>query len=278
MMRASRRATPLLLILLWIWVLSVFVTLDMFFNVSLFDGIRPGTALYHGMRRAGHAMVGERDLDAEPAGGPAPAVRIEAPTGPGCRTVAPATSPGMDVTMPQGGFTAWNDPSGKPAQGEYVDGRRDGLWRWNWPDGSKRETREYRNGLLHGKVESFWPGGGKQVVEEYVEGKPHGEWRRWYAGGQPASEEHYESGVLQGRLTHWYESGAKAAEAEFLAGTSVGLVTRWHENGNRAEEGMYLDGKKEGPWFAWDENGRKTLQGVYVGGKTGPPGPPRPPG
>jgi len=53
------RVRPLLLILLWIWVITVAILVDMFWNVDEFDGFRPRASLYRGMRVAAHLMVGE---------------------------------------------------------------------------------------------------------------------------------------------------------------------------------------------------------------------------
>lgn len=61
----ARRVRPLLLILLWIWVLCMVVVLDLFLNVDELDGFRPRAKLYRGMRVAAHEMVGEPIEDAE---------------------------------------------------------------------------------------------------------------------------------------------------------------------------------------------------------------------
>jgi hypothetical protein len=57
--REPRRVRPLLLVLLWAWAICVFLVLDLFLNVEEFDGIRPRSNLYRGMRFAAHRMVGE---------------------------------------------------------------------------------------------------------------------------------------------------------------------------------------------------------------------------
>ena len=54
-----RRVRFTLLVLLWIWAICVFTVVDLFWNVSEFDGVRPRAAIYEGMRRAAHKMVGE---------------------------------------------------------------------------------------------------------------------------------------------------------------------------------------------------------------------------
>jgi len=45
--------------LLWVWVICVVLTLDLFLNVDEVDAIRPRAKLYRGMRIAAHKMVGE---------------------------------------------------------------------------------------------------------------------------------------------------------------------------------------------------------------------------
>jgi len=281
----KRRVRPLLLVLLWVWAACVFVTLDLFLNVPEFDRLRPRARLYEAMRWSGHEITGEPyEVGLESGGGAGAAFTAsreedeETAIEPGTRRVEPVLCRHGDVSAAarDGGFTEWNDPGGTPGRGEYVDGRRHGMWAWNWPDGSKRETREYKNGVLHGKVASWYQGGQQQVAEEYADGKRHGEWRSWYPSGKPASEEHYDNGRIQGTLVQWHENGQKAGEAEFVAGSSVGPFVRWHANGAKAEEGFFLDGRKEGPWVAWDEGGNPTSHEVYVGGKVRAPGPAAP--
>jgi hypothetical protein len=53
------RVRARLLILLWIWAATVFVVVDLFLDVDAFDGFRPRSSLYRGMRVAAHRMVGE---------------------------------------------------------------------------------------------------------------------------------------------------------------------------------------------------------------------------
>jgi antitoxin component YwqK of YwqJK toxin-antitoxin module len=280
----ARRVRPTLLVLLWVWVACVALAVDLFLNVPAFDRIRPRARLYGEMRRAGHEMVGEPIEEAEPVAGTASTRRPDFARGegspPGLRPSGATAGVNGEATaiLQHGGFTAWNDPGGRPGKGEYANGEREGTWVWYWPDGSLRERREYRSGLLEGKLEAWYPDGRPQAREEYREGKPHGEWRRWYESGKPAAQENYEEGVLHGSLVRWHENGTKAMEAHFIRGSSIGPVCRWDRSGRKAEEGTIVDGKKEGPWFTWDASGKRVLQGLFEGGRALPAGPPRPPG
>jgi len=72
--RAPRkRVRWTLLILLWAWVIVLFLTLDLFFNVSGLDAVRPRSETYRAARYAAHKMVGEEYLD-----GDFPNPRVEA--------------------------------------------------------------------------------------------------------------------------------------------------------------------------------------------------------
>jgi antitoxin component YwqK of YwqJK toxin-antitoxin module len=268
-----RRVRPLLLALLWAWAILVFVVLDLFLDVEEFDRVRPDAALYQGMRRAAHKMVGTPDSGqggseslASSGGGSSdgspPATAVERP--PPGRPLHRHLVRGVDKTyVKYGTFTQWNDPKGKKSSGEYSNGRRDGVWVWVWPDGSKQEERHYEDGVLEGKVSSWYENGQMMGEEEYHLGTPHGAWRTWHPDGTHASEEHYANGVLDGALEHWHANGKPAAKATYDKGTPLGVMTFWHPNGELAERGEFLDGKRVGRWTRWDERGRVVKEEVF---------------
>ena len=72
------RVRKTLLLLLWIWALCVFLTLDLFLNVREFDAIRPRADIYRGMRAAAHKMIGEPYLEDDFAVADAPRARPDA--------------------------------------------------------------------------------------------------------------------------------------------------------------------------------------------------------
>lgn len=68
---SGSRIRPLLLALLWVWAGCVFLVLDLFLDVPAFNGLRPRSSLYSGMRAAAHRMVGTA---LEDQGSPSPRV------------------------------------------------------------------------------------------------------------------------------------------------------------------------------------------------------------
>jgi antitoxin component YwqK of YwqJK toxin-antitoxin module len=255
-----RRVRPVLLVLLWVWAILVFVVVDLFRNVPAFDRIRPEAKLYEGMRKAAHEMVGE------PYRGPLGDPRAPA------RAVATARNGTVGYDDPErarrepagersvyrdlrrvgvqrsaaGGYTKWNDPGNGPGRGAMRDGQRDGLWTWDWPDGGKRETREYRRGVLQGTVTAWYRNGTKQVEERYGNGVPEGAWNWWFPDGRSAIEAIYANGRLHGRITKWYENGQVALRGELREGEREGDWTEYDEAGNETRRAVYMAGRQVG--------------------------------
>jgi len=261
----KRRVRPLLLVLLWVWAISVFVTLDLFLNISQFDVVRPRAPFYEGMRWEGHEIVGEpyKPPAGEPVVVAVTPVEEERTARPE-RVVGGTDTTLGESTVRHGGFTQWNDPPGK-AEGEYKNGRRQGTWTWRWQDGRVRETREYVDGKLNGITASFFADGKHEVLERYADGRPDGTWSSWHPNGQRASVEHYENGVLQGDATCWYANGQVRVERSFDHGEPAGRMTAYHENGQKAEEGRFEGGRETGVWTSWDERGIETRNATRAG-------------
>jgi hypothetical protein len=242
--KKRRRIRPVLLVLLWAWAIVVFLIVDLFWNVSEFDGVRPRAALYQGMRKAAHDMVGEPLVDpsgeerAEPVVG---SLMVEERPNPyaGRKSAPPGTRPPRAVRTHKrtafrdhGTWTQWNLPGLKTGEGERNEkGRKQGAWTWKWKDGSQREERHYDDGTLHGSVKSWFEDGQQQVEENYVQGKRAGTWKYWHPNGQLAAQETYEAGLPEGEWTMWFADGTKAMQGSYQAGKPVGTWSFWNEDG-----------------------------------------------
>jgi hypothetical protein len=71
---ANRRIRWTLLVLLWLWVGCIVLVLDLFWNVSAFDRVRPDATLYRATRYVAHRLVGERYVDDDAFGRATPEV------------------------------------------------------------------------------------------------------------------------------------------------------------------------------------------------------------
>lgn len=97
-----------------------------------------------------------------------------------------------------GPYARWHAGTNElAATGNYVDGRRDGVWKLFYPSGALRATGPYRRG------------------------ERHGAWSEWYEDGVQASDGHYVGGRRDGRWSWFDERGAITRQATFSRGKKV---------------------------------------------------------
>ena len=120
----------------------------------------------------------------------------------------------------------------KSMEGNYKDGKEDGLWVWWYENGQKEAEVNWKNG------------------------KQDGLHLNWYENGQKAAEGNNKDGKFDGLHLEWYKNGQKAVEANYKDGKEEGLETQWHENGQKGIEKNYKDGTLvEGSAKYWNSKG-----------------------
>jgi len=96
-----------------------------------------------------------------------------------------------------GPVTAWHENGQKEGEGNFKDGKPDGLI-----------TRWYENGQ-------------KKKEENYKDGNEDGLHTSWYENGQKMEEENYKDGKWHGLQIGWYEDGTEAGRRTFKNGEPV---------------------------------------------------------
>ena len=108
----------------------------------------------------------------------------------------------------------------KSEEGNYKDGKRDGLW-------------------------TSWHENGKKKKEgNYKDGKRDGLWTSWYDNEQKKKEGNYKDGTDDGLWTIWHENGQKGFEGNYKDGKRDGLWGYWSKNGQKQQEENYKDGER----------------------------------
>lgn len=113
--------------------------------------------------------------------GPAPAWSTDPKTN--CKVWNPAPAPnetvswsgGCENSLAQGkGVVQWiqNGKPGSRSEGEYLEGRANGLIVTTWPDG-RRAEREFRAGIVSGRSIVFYPSG-RRLEQEWRDNSPYG--------------------------------------------------------------------------------------------------------
>jgi antitoxin component YwqK of YwqJK toxin-antitoxin module len=137
----------------------------------------------------------------------------------------------------------------------------------DYPNGKKKQEREYRDGKLNGIVSNWYENGQKESVGEWKDGQPDGNTSTWYENGQKQVEFKMRAGKLHGESIAWYENGEKKSEIEMRDGNLQGAETTWYENGKKKSEVERRDGKKNGGETTWYENGKKESESEWRDGK-----------
>ena len=154
----------------------------------------------------------------------------------------------------------------------------------------KRESRSYKDGLMHGVSIEWYENGQKKIEQIFEKGQKNGAMRLWHDNGQlwaetswengkingifkdwrkdgqPDTEQSYKDDELHGTQRTWHENGQLGTESTFVNGEIEGLFNKWYENGILAETGNFKSGQKEGTWKYWDREGEITKEQIYING------------
>ncbi len=197
--------------------------------------------------------------------------------------------------QPHGAYLWWHKNGTLNTKGQFVEGRRDGVWSWSYedgqefadvtfqrdeltgtehhwdPDGTLLTTGDYRDGQpWNGTFVDF--DGTKLLItfqRSFKEGQPDGGWIWRYADGTPNTHGSFINGQKHGSWMWWYENGQKFAETEYNNGTSLGSLRHWSQDGELLTEGEYaLDGREwNGTFVDFSSDMAMTAQRSFVDGR-----------
>lgn len=94
-----------------------------------------------------------------------------------------------DTVVPQNGPYEKKHPNGQVSlTGEMRDGKREGLWKSFYEDGTPWSEGEYKNGVRHGKTVTWFENGKMRYEGVYTNGEQSGKWRYYNENGQLEKE------------------------------------------------------------------------------------------
>lgn len=133
---------------------------------------------------------------------------------------------------------------GTVENGQYVGGKKVGVWLRQTTQGLPVREETYDNGVLSGAFVAYHPNQAIAMKGQYQDGQRVGEWTSYHPNGQLKSR------------------GTFACDKEQL------LWEFWHPNGRKAQSGVYVDGVKVGEWNFFSED--QTLIRVDTYGNVEP--------
>jgi antitoxin component YwqK of YwqJK toxin-antitoxin module len=95
----------------------------------------------------------------------------------------------------------------------------------------KAETIEYENGKRQGLYKKWFPNGTLSFEASYDNGLQHGIAKSWWKNGELRSISNYNTGIVNGVQKQWYKSGNIFKEMTIVNGKEEGLQKAWRENG-----------------------------------------------
>ena len=107
----------------------------------------------------------------------------------------------------------------------YVNGKKDGIAKKWFLNGSLAEVRHYKNGLKVGMHQSWWENGNKKFVYYFNDnGAYEGNVRDWYTNGQLFKNFNYKNGKESGIQQMWQSTGKIRANYNVVHGDRYGLI------------------------------------------------------
>jgi hypothetical protein len=156
------------------------------------------------------------------------------------------------------------------AEGNLVDGLRQGVCRRFWPNGSKESEGEYTQGLGVGLHREWYRNGqlhteGVLAVDSLGNSMEVGHWRYWYDNGQLQRDGMWDTDGAgkRGLWKRWHRNGRLAWQGRYEADPNSvpgwlesGLWLFLHDNGSIAAMGRYDRGSPVDTWWLWAPDGR----------------------
>ena len=166
--------------------------------------------------------------------------------------------------------------------GTYLDGRRDGDWKFYDQKGDLSITGNYKNGKRNGVWVEYHEGGEKihfkQSYEDdkiidpifisyhktgeidtkgnYQDGKKHGEWISFFESGKVSLIGKFKNGKQSG-MFYCYDVNGIRLQVFFDSPSDFNYKRyRNHKEGIMIEEGVIKYGKRHGDWKTYDEFGK----------------------
>jgi antitoxin component YwqK of YwqJK toxin-antitoxin module len=151
-------------------------------------------------------------------------------------------------------------------EGKYKNGKKEGVWYWYYPDGEILQEENWSNGKLDGDFVEYDENRTIRTQGTYFEGTEEGEWL--YVQGHAIEKGVYFDGMRSGLWTTQWKTDAKPiSEIEYDQDLYNGKYVLYHANGKIRETGKYSGGERTGIWYLYDEEGELLLTTVYVEGR-----------
>lgn len=112
----------------------------------------------------------------------------------------------------------------------------------HWPNGKKRAEGEIIEGRREGRWTYWYQFGQKMEEGQYLANRKTGRWTRWHPNGRIQWISHYQRGKRHGAFAVYLRDGSLAEEGEFVDGKRHGMWTKYYPLDKGKDEILYEHG------------------------------------
>jgi len=171
-----------------------------------------------------------------------------------------------------------------------AQGRKHGVWKKTFEDGTLRYKGTFDHGKEVGKFVFYFPSGDIKAINmfrgktgvaysyqfggdsvlaaegKYINSKRDSVWTFYNIQGNLIARESYEDNKKNGPSITYFPSGRKAEVTLYENGKKTGEWLQFYESGKPKAKGKYVDGKLQGEVLYYEPTGRIGAKGKYVKG------------
>ena len=166
-----------------------------------------------------------------------------------------------------GPFAEYTAGGSVSVNGEFVAGKKNGVWEFFDVEGRLEKKVGYKNDSLNGEYLVLFEDGDTMTAGNYLNGFKTGKWFWKNASGKLEMEGGFDNNEQHGAWTYYFTSGELSYKANFQKGKKHGEWHYFYKNGTDYRKGNYQNDLREGLWQTWYEDGTPLMEGEYKKGK-----------
>ena len=150
------------------------------------------------------------------------------------------------------------------AVGKLLNGKREGTWKFYYPNGKIKEIADYKADSFHGKRIAYYENGNIYTSAHYNMGVFVDSFFLYFNNGQLRSECWFDSsGKAQGIYKIYYETGEISLIGRSVDNMDVDTARGFYKNKQLSYLIPYKNGKIEGALLYFDEDGKIVKKEIY---------------
>ena len=166
-----------------------------------------------------------------------------------------------------GPYKKWHKNGTKRVEGNFLNGKSDGVFTSYSPDGEKLESRTYQDGKLNGLSTKWSKTGDKLFEVTYADGKREGPFVTYDRSGRKKTQGAYSNEKKDGVWIIFSRNGVPRSKVTWKDGKKWGRAELFFPTGERSSIVTYSENRLDGPFLAFYKDGKKKTEGSYSKGQ-----------